>query len=48
MQPFKLFFFKITNPEPGGIKFPDFKASGTSLRSQRVSGIVLKSEECLN
>jgi len=22
-------------PEPGGIKFPDFKASGTSLRSQR-------------
>ncbi|RUS89692.1 hypothetical protein EGW08_002510 [Elysia chlorotica] len=26
----------VTNPEPGGIKFPDFKASGTSLRSQRM------------
>ncbi|KAK7100846.1 hypothetical protein V1264_023716 [Littorina saxatilis] len=24
------------NPEPGGIKFPDFKQSGVSLRSQRM------------
>ncbi|XP_055890683.1 DNA methyltransferase 1-associated protein 1-like isoform X1 [Biomphalaria glabrata] len=26
----------LAAPEPGGIKFPDFKASGTSLRSQRM------------
>ncbi|XP_059163538.1 DNA methyltransferase 1-associated protein 1-like isoform X2 [Physella acuta] len=26
----------VVTPEPGGIKFSDFKASGTSLRSQRM------------
>ena len=31
------FFYFQTTPDTTGIKFPDFKQSGVTLRSQRVS-----------
>ena len=35
-------------PEPGGIKFPDFKQSGVSLRSQRVGIFLIRNDDNRN